>query len=82
MRPLPPDYRTSSPDGKTITVYHASEKIGEVTAPKDATQEQLVALEDEAADIADAHAAKAAAKAPKPARRPAAKKKKSAKKRK
>ena len=61
MKPLPTGYRTATADGHRIVVYRGPELIGEVTAPPTASHAELVALEDEAADLAIAHAQKAEA---------------------
>lgn len=59
MKPLPTGYRTATADGHRIVIYRDLEKVGEVTAPASATHEDLVKLEDQAADVAIAHAQKA-----------------------
>lgn len=59
MKPLPTGYRTATADGHRIVVYCGKDEIGEVTAPAEASHQDLIALEDEAADIAIAHAQKA-----------------------
>jgi len=63
MKPLPTGYRTATADGHRIVIYRGLEAVGEVTAPASATHAELVALEDEAADVAIAHARKAEAQA-------------------
>lgn len=63
MKPLPTGYRTATADGHRIVIYCDRGKfgdvVGEVTAPTGATHAELVALEDQAADVAIAHAQKA-----------------------
>lgn len=59
MKPLPTGYRTATADGHRIVIYRDLEQVGEVTAPAGATHAELVALEDQAADVAIAHAQKA-----------------------
>ena len=61
MKPLPTGYRTATSDGYRIVIYREAEKIGEVSAPAGSSQAELVALEDEAADVAIAHASNAEA---------------------
>lgn len=58
MKPLPTGYRTATSDGHRIVIYRGLETVGEVTAPATASHEELIALEDAAADVAIAHAAK------------------------
>ena len=59
MKPLPTGYRTATSDGHRIVIYRGLEQVGEVTAPASASHQELIALEDAAADVAIAHAREA-----------------------
>jgi hypothetical protein len=63
MQPLPTGYRTATADGHRIVIYRDLDQVGEVTAPTNATHQELIALEDKAAAFAIAHARKAEAHA-------------------
>jgi len=63
MKALPTGYRTATADGHRIVIYRGLEPVGEVTAPASASHQELVALEDKAADLAIEHARKAEAQA-------------------